>query len=326
MDMVIPTLTDPSIAPPGKHILSCFVQYAPYKLASGTWDDQREAFGDTVIDTIAEYAPNIRDIILHRQVRDAARSRTRVRADRREHLSRRADARATLLRASGAGLGAIHHADPQPVDVRIGHASRRRHHGRAREKCGVADTWANVAVRRSAFVVRRSVRRSTFDVHGLRLCCQFFLQPFRYTMNLVEHWIDRSASCWARRTRESFVSIVDETENSTKRALSAGRNRPKPSAMFLVDDAADARIWLRNSRSCDAVPVSVSVYTSRLSSSAICHASRSSYRLTPAMLDRLSNDVPEAECRTRNAKRHERRTSNHECGERRTPNHERRTT
>jgi phytoene dehydrogenase-like protein len=68
MDMVIPTLTDPSIAPPGKHILSCFVQYAPYKLSTGTWDDQREAFGDTVIDTIAEYAPNIRDIILHRQV------------------------------------------------------------------------------------------------------------------------------------------------------------------------------------------------------------------------------------------------------------------
>ena len=68
IDMVIPTLTDPSIAPPGKHILSCFVQYAPYKLASGSWDEQREAFGDTVIDTIAEYAPNIRDIILHRQV------------------------------------------------------------------------------------------------------------------------------------------------------------------------------------------------------------------------------------------------------------------
>jgi phytoene dehydrogenase-like protein len=68
IDMVIPTLTDPSVAPPGKHILSCFVQYAPYKLKSGTWDEQREAFGDTVVDTIAEHAPNIRDIILHRQV------------------------------------------------------------------------------------------------------------------------------------------------------------------------------------------------------------------------------------------------------------------
>jgi phytoene dehydrogenase-like protein len=68
IDMVIPTLTDPSVAPPGKHILSCFVQYAPYKLSSGTWDEQREAFGRTVIDTIAEYAPNIRDIILNQQV------------------------------------------------------------------------------------------------------------------------------------------------------------------------------------------------------------------------------------------------------------------
>src|SRR5205814_10273738 len=68
IDMVIPTLTDPSVAPPGKHILSCFVQYAPYKLRPGlTWDDQKEAFGDTVINTISEYAPNIQDIILHRQ-------------------------------------------------------------------------------------------------------------------------------------------------------------------------------------------------------------------------------------------------------------------
>jgi phytoene dehydrogenase-like protein len=68
IDMVIPSLTDPSVAPPGKHVLSCFVQYAPYKLAEGTWDEQREAFGDNVINTIAEYAPNIKDIIVGRQI------------------------------------------------------------------------------------------------------------------------------------------------------------------------------------------------------------------------------------------------------------------
>jgi phytoene dehydrogenase-like protein len=68
MDIVIPSLTDPSVAPPGQHVMSCFVQYAPYHLADGTWDDQREAFGDTVVDTLAEYAPNIRNIIRHRQV------------------------------------------------------------------------------------------------------------------------------------------------------------------------------------------------------------------------------------------------------------------
>ncbi|MDP1570455.1 MAG: NAD(P)/FAD-dependent oxidoreductase [Vicinamibacterales bacterium] len=73
VDMVIPSLTDPSVAPPGKHVMSCFVQYAPYHLkdehgAPLSWDDHREAFGDAVIDAIAEHAPNIRDIILHRQV------------------------------------------------------------------------------------------------------------------------------------------------------------------------------------------------------------------------------------------------------------------
>jgi phytoene dehydrogenase-like protein len=69
VDMVIPSLTDPSVAPPGKHVMSCFVQYAPYKLRPGlNWDDQREAFGNTVIDTIAEYAPNIKNIIIDKQV------------------------------------------------------------------------------------------------------------------------------------------------------------------------------------------------------------------------------------------------------------------
>ncbi len=69
IDMVIPSLTDPSVAPPGKHVLSCFVQYAPYKLRPGlSWDTEKEKFGDTVVNTIAEYAPNIKDIIIGRQV------------------------------------------------------------------------------------------------------------------------------------------------------------------------------------------------------------------------------------------------------------------
>jgi len=68
IDVVIPTLTDPSVAPPGKHIMSCFVQYAPYNLKEGSWDDKREEFGDTVIDTLSEHAPNLKDVILHRQV------------------------------------------------------------------------------------------------------------------------------------------------------------------------------------------------------------------------------------------------------------------
>ena len=68
IDVVIPSLTDPSVAPPGKHVMSCFVQYAPYDLKEGSWDEKREEFGDTVIQTLAEYAPNLPGIVRDRQV------------------------------------------------------------------------------------------------------------------------------------------------------------------------------------------------------------------------------------------------------------------
>jgi phytoene dehydrogenase-like protein len=68
MDIVIPSMLDPAMAPPGKHVMSIFVQYAPYHLNGGWTDSKREALGDAVIDTLAEHAPNIRSAILHRQV------------------------------------------------------------------------------------------------------------------------------------------------------------------------------------------------------------------------------------------------------------------
>jgi len=68
MDIIIPSMIDPGMAPPGKHVMSIFVQYAPYHIDGGWNNQKREAFGDAVIDTLAEYAPNIRSAILHRQV------------------------------------------------------------------------------------------------------------------------------------------------------------------------------------------------------------------------------------------------------------------
>jgi phytoene dehydrogenase-like protein len=68
IDIVLPSVLDPDMAPPGKHVMSCFVQYAPYNIKGG-WDDQkREAFGDAVVDALTRFAPNLKDIILHRQV------------------------------------------------------------------------------------------------------------------------------------------------------------------------------------------------------------------------------------------------------------------
>ena len=68
MDIVIPSMIDPGMAPPGKHVMSVFVQYAPYQLNGGWTDAKREAFGDAVVDTIAHYAPNIKSLIVGRQV------------------------------------------------------------------------------------------------------------------------------------------------------------------------------------------------------------------------------------------------------------------
>src|SRR5829696_4168089 len=69
IDAVIPTTKDPTIAPEGRHIMTCFVQYGPYEPREGSWDGgAREALGDRVVDTINEYAPNFKDSVIERQV------------------------------------------------------------------------------------------------------------------------------------------------------------------------------------------------------------------------------------------------------------------
>jgi phytoene dehydrogenase-like protein len=68
MDIVIPSMIDPGMAPPGKHVMSIFVQYAPYHVNGGWTDAKREAFGDAVVRTLSRYAPNLESLILHRQV------------------------------------------------------------------------------------------------------------------------------------------------------------------------------------------------------------------------------------------------------------------
>ncbi len=68
LEMTIPTMYDGTLAPPGKHIMGVFLQYAPYTLTEGTWEECREPFYQRVIQIISEYAPNIRDIIIDKQV------------------------------------------------------------------------------------------------------------------------------------------------------------------------------------------------------------------------------------------------------------------
>jgi len=68
VDCVIATNADPSLAPAGKHVMTCFVQYVPYKLRQGNWDENRELLGDRVVKKVAEYAPNVPGAIIARQV------------------------------------------------------------------------------------------------------------------------------------------------------------------------------------------------------------------------------------------------------------------
>jgi phytoene dehydrogenase-like protein len=70
IDMLIPSQIDPSMVPDGKHYMTVFVQYCPYTLTAGEWNaEKRRAFGDTVINTIAQHSPNFKELILHAEIR-----------------------------------------------------------------------------------------------------------------------------------------------------------------------------------------------------------------------------------------------------------------
>src|SRR6185295_8082349 len=68
LDVTIPSLLDPALAPAGAHVMSIYVQYAPYKLKDGDWSSRREEFADNVIDVLGRYAPNLKELIVARQV------------------------------------------------------------------------------------------------------------------------------------------------------------------------------------------------------------------------------------------------------------------
>ena len=68
LECTIPSVVDSSVAPPGKHLMSMFIQYAPYKLRGSTWDQERENFADRCFDLLSEYAPNFKRSVIARQI------------------------------------------------------------------------------------------------------------------------------------------------------------------------------------------------------------------------------------------------------------------
>ena len=68
LEATIPSVTDSSLAPAGKHVMSIYMQYAPYKLKGGDWESQRAALGETVVKTLSQYAPNLPELILRHEI------------------------------------------------------------------------------------------------------------------------------------------------------------------------------------------------------------------------------------------------------------------
>ncbi len=133
IDMAIQSTIDADMAPPGKHVLSCFIQYTPYQLRESDWDTEKENLGDTVQRTLERFFPGFGDLVLQREVAHATRHRADGRPVRGQHLRRRVLRAADVLLPAGAGLEPVPHADRRLLPVRLGHAPGRLRHGRARQ-------------------------------------------------------------------------------------------------------------------------------------------------------------------------------------------------
>ena len=148
--------------PEGKHAISIFSQYFPYKLADGTWDERRDEIADRVIDTFAKYAPNVPASVIARQVLVAARHRGPLRPDRAAHLPGRARTGASLRYATRPRIVLVRRTDWRPLPLRRGRLAGRLRDGRTRAQ---RRPRGHRPVQRYSVM---GVRRALFDVRYLR--------------------------------------------------------------------------------------------------------------------------------------------------------------
>ena len=126
LEITIPSIADPSLAPAGKHVMSVGMQSAPYDLRGSDWNQQRDTLGDTVVHLIEEYAPGFKNSSPAPPDSHAARPGTGIRSHGRPSLPRRNGSRPNFLHAPGSWLVALSHADRKSLPLRFRHASRRR--------------------------------------------------------------------------------------------------------------------------------------------------------------------------------------------------------
>ena len=171
IDMVIPTphRSVRGAAGQAHHVVLRAVRAVP-ACAKATWDEKREAFGDAVVDTIAEYAPNIKELILHRQVLTPLDLEREFGLTEGNIFQGELTLEQLFFLRPVPGWAQLPDADPQPLHVRIGHASRRRHHGRARPQRRARDAQGLEARERSLEGRRRRHRRRATTASSPRPC------------------------------------------------------------------------------------------------------------------------------------------------------------
>ena len=131
LDCAIQSTVDPDMAPPGKAVMSCFVQYAPYKLRESDWDTERERLGDTVQATLESFFPGFGELVLQREVRTPLDIERTVGLSEGNIFAGEFLAPQMYFFRPGAGLVAVPDPDRRLLPVRLGHAPGRLRHGRA---------------------------------------------------------------------------------------------------------------------------------------------------------------------------------------------------
>jgi phytoene dehydrogenase-like protein len=124
IDCLVPTLVDYSLATPGRHVMTCFIQYLPYRLAGSEWSLERDHLEEQLTAADRPLRAGGRPLGDREPPLHAGRPRAHLRDHRRQHLPRRPPAGPAVLHAAGRGLRALRIADPGTVPLRRGNAPR----------------------------------------------------------------------------------------------------------------------------------------------------------------------------------------------------------
>ena len=162
IESVIPSAWDPTVAPPGKHWMSNFVQYCPAELADGPWTpEKRDQFGQSVIDKIERYSPGFRDLIVHMEVRTPHEIEQEIGLTEGNIFQGELTIDQLFFNRPFPGYAPVPHAGQEHVHVRLLNPSGRRRFLRLRRQRGTRNPHGPAAHEHGAR--RRLLRRIDHD-------------------------------------------------------------------------------------------------------------------------------------------------------------------